>query len=183
MQQVYTRPTTWLKQMMSLKSISTRIRLSKPYIPSMPSMVSLKSPNSWLPLSERSLDMMVGRRTYPIIPSTISLMNWENNFLKIWAPLCDFDILQLTMHASSSCETDDSVSSGTWFSPLDTISSPYESIKGSQNLKWSFSSSLGKKKLYSFQILGRIKIGDWNLLMFHTNHMKPHPQHKTHTLV
>lgn len=131
------KPDHMTKAHHELKTQITRIRLSKPYIPSMPNIVSLKSPNSWLPLSDRSLDMIVGRRTYPIIPSTISLMNWENNFLKIWAPLWDFEILHLTMPASSSsCEADDSGSIWTCFSPPDTISSLYESIRGSQNLQW-----------------------------------------------
>lgn len=79
--------------------------------------------------------MIAGSRTYPIIPSTMSLMNSENNLLKTLAPLRDLEIFQVIKHAvSSSWGPGDSDSPLTELLPLDTIL-PDESIKGPQNLQ------------------------------------------------
>lgn len=83
--------------------------------------------------------MIVGRRTYPIMPSTISLMNRENNFLKTSAPLWGFGILHLIMKfKSSSCESNELVTILLRSCPLETVPALNESIKGSQNLYWDW---------------------------------------------
>lgn len=114
----------WIKRL-------TKIFLSKSYVPSIPSMVVLKSPNSWLPLSERSFIMIVGNETYPIIPSTISLMKVENSFLKMWAPLFDPLIFHLALDSSSSfCLFWNSDEVRFW----SFCSSGHGCVKGSKNL-------------------------------------------------
>jgi hypothetical protein len=50
-------------------------------------MTSLKSPNSWLPLSDKSFDIIAGRGIYPAIASIISPTNCENTRRKVFKHL------------------------------------------------------------------------------------------------
>jgi hypothetical protein len=50
-------------------------------------MTSLKSPNSWLPLSDNSFAIIAGRGIYPAIASIISPTNCENTLRKVFKHL------------------------------------------------------------------------------------------------